>query len=249
MLSEKYVSVVNAILRVIPEEEIGIAISKGQRDSQEMWGWGDRSLLWIKIALSSGIACTKDHVYTAHSQVSGIPKRTLRHYADHARFFDQETRDKYEPMPYAHFVVAKSFGDRWQEILESSADYLEKWGKYPTAELLEWLHSRNAQPILEISHKVERVTDEMMESMRAEDESKYDEIDIEIDPAVATETQARSSLVRMEITTKLMEDLMPWLPISESQKVRLYDAIDNLLSEIEGAMQEVSHPAPDRDRH
>lgn len=249
MLSEKYVSVVNAILRVIPDDEIGIAISKGQRDSREKWEWGDRALLWIEYALSSGLACTKEHVYTALSQVSGIPKRTLRHYADHARFFDQETRGKYDPMPFAHFMVAKSFGDRWKEILESSADYLEKWGKYPTAELLEWMHSRNAQLILEADAEIEKVTDEMVESMKADEAGILDEPDLGDESITTTEAQARNIFKKWDAATNLMKDLLPWLPIHEARKENLASAMRALLTELELAMRDISHLTPDGDRH
>ena len=244
MLSEKYVSVVNAILRVIPDDKINRAISRGQRDTREAWEWGDDSLLWIEIAMSSGIACTKEHVYSAHSQMSGIPKRTLRHYADHAKFFEKATREQYEPLAFSHFMVAKRFGPRWKGVLGAAADYLEKVGRLPSAEWLEWKFSKNAQPVLEADAELEKVTDEMVESMKAEDESKYDEIDIEVDPAVATEAQARRSFDRMHVTVGLMAKLLPWLPISVDRQVSLSDTMYKLLNELEEAMQEVAHTVP-----
>jgi len=238
MLDKKYISVVNAVLRVIPEEEISVAISKGQRDSSEKWEWGDRALLWIALALKSGIACTRDHVYTALSQVSGIPKRTLRHYADHALYFNPDIRELYEPMPYSHFMVAKTFGSDWQRILETSANYLEQYGKYPTAEWLEWKHSRNAEPVIEQDAKLERVTDQI-------DERCLDSMpERDMDNFTASIAQARQSFTRWHVSVNAMYEMLAVLPISSDSQRGLSEAMTDLMTEIEEAVKEISHKIP-----
>ena len=242
MLTKDYISVVNAVLRVIPEDEIAVAIAKGQRDSQEKWEWGDRALNWIDIALTSGIACTKDHVYTALSQVSGIPKRTLRHYADHASFFPAEIRDEYEPMPYSHFMVAKTFGDKWKELLCTSADHLEKFGKYPTAEWLEWRFSNGAKPVLEVDEKVQQETYHIVETsfcVEVDERADYDK-----DIWVASEAVMRDSFSRWYTSIDRMLDLLPSFPINEDRQAKLHKAMTDVLSEIEEAVKEISHPVP-----
>ena len=244
MLTKKYTGTINAILKVIPEDELNLVISRGQLFSDEMWFWGDRALLWIEIALRSGIACTKDEVYSALSQVSGITKRSLRLYAAHCDFFEPEVREKFEPLLFTHFAVAKRFGPRWEGVLKSATDYLEKTGRLPSAEWLEWKFSRNAQPTLKADTDLERVTDEMVEGMQAEDDLMPDEPDPETGIYVTTESQARSSFARMETTISLMEDILPWLPVSDSQRVRLYEAMSALRVELEEAMKEVAHPRP-----
>ena len=246
MLTEQYVSVINAILRVIPEDEINVAIIKGQRDSREKWEWGDRALLWIEIALSSGIVCTKDQVYTALSQVSGIPKRTLRHYADHAKYFDLIIRAKYEPMPFAHFMVAKSYGPRSREVLDCSADYMESYGRHPTAEWLEWKFSRNAQPVLEADANLKEVTDEMFENMIAEDimMPPYNP-EGENDDAEVTQAQTRYSLNKMDGIAQAMNAAISLTTaLTVERRARLIRRVNELRIEIEEAMREVSHPIP-----
>ena len=251
MLSEKYVSVVNAILRVIPDDKINRAISRGQRDTREAWEWGDDSQLWIEIAMSSGIACTKEHVYSAHSQMSGIPKRTLRHYADHAKFFEKATREQYEPLAFSHFMVAKRFGPRWKGVLGTAADYLEKVGRLPSAEWLEWKFSKNAQPVLEADAELEKVTDEMVESMNAQDEMmppynpEGEEDDIE-----TTQAQTRYSLDKMDDTARAMKAAIAiTTALTVERRARLIKSVDALRAELEEAMKEVAHPTPDGDRH
>lgn len=245
MLSEKYVGVVNAILRVIPDDEINRAISRGQRDTREAWEWGDDSLNWIKIAMSSGIACTKDHVYSAHSQMSGIPKRTLRHYADHAKFFEKATREKYEPLAFSHFMVAKRFGPRWERVLKAAADYLEKVGRLPSAEWLEWKFSRNAQPVLEADSKLEKVTDEMVESMKAEDEMPPYDPEGEEGCIETTQAQTRYSLNKMEDTAYAMRAAIAiTTALTVQRRARLIEYVEALMVELEEAMKDVSHPTP-----
>lgn len=236
-LGEQYTSATSAILKIIPQDEIDLCIARGQRYSQEKWWWGNRTNLWVEYALAAGLELTKGDAQRALSQVSGIPQRTLRYYADHAKFFEPEIQEHYEILPFSHFATAKRFGDRWNEVLEESLDHLEKYHKLPSSEHLEWKFSRNAEPVLEIDQALTETSSKFGRSV-----SGF-LIDVEIQNSEnpqASEYTARDWISQLDRGISSMYDSVSPLPISDEVKTKLRNAIHALNDVLEEAIKEIS---------
>ena len=61
---------------------------------------------------------THDDVYQAVSVFCRREPRTVRYYAETAAFFSPEVRYEFDALPFSVFVLARSFGARWREVLE-----------------------------------------------------------------------------------------------------------------------------------
>ena len=78
---------------------------------------GDIAASLIRDAASSGQAIPQDRIEQAVGRFCGKSERTIRYYYETAIFYQQETRDRYDVLPFSHFVVARRF-DNWAEILD-----------------------------------------------------------------------------------------------------------------------------------
>lgn len=65
-----------------------------------------------------GLSVTNSEVYAAVGRFVGKAGRTIRYYAETARFFDVGVREKYEMLPFSFFAFAKTAGDRWVDVLD-----------------------------------------------------------------------------------------------------------------------------------
>jgi hypothetical protein len=63
--------------------------------------------------------------------------RTVRDYAGLAAFFNSEIRQEYDLLPFSHFRYARSFGDRWAEVLGYSLAVAHENDRPPSVEFLE----------------------------------------------------------------------------------------------------------------
>lgn len=248
-LGNKYTSATAAVLKIIPSEEIDIVIARGQRYSTECWWWGNRANTWVEYALSSGELLTKGDAILALSQVSGISTSTLRYYAAHAAFFNKDVQEYYEPLPFSHFATAKSHGDEWPKILQTSLDYLEQYGRLPSANYLDWLFSRNAQPVLEVNEELKQ--DEISrENEYLLDISQIDPgLETEGDFPIASEATARDWMDRVDSQIRTIAKSINPLPISEQSKHHLRYAVQNLSQALEAAYKEISVPDPANQPH
>lgn len=228
----KYTSATAAMINALPEDEIITVINRGQKYSEERWWWGDRTLLWYKYAALKRLK--KKDALRALSSLSGIKQRTLRFYADLARFFEPEIREHYSPLPFSHFTVAKSMGDQWNKVLEISFEYFEKYNRFMTAELLEWKFSESAQVISQIDQDVIS----QMESFQPDpflDENPKKTFELKASYAV---TRDWIKKIDQEIST-INSSIEP-LPISDNAKDKLRAAIQNLHTAFEEAIKEIS---------
>lgn len=241
-LSEQYTSATGAVLKIIPQDEIDLCIARGQRYSQEKWWWGNRTNLWVEYALAAGLELKIGDAQRALSQVSGIPQRTLRYYADHARFFEPEIQEHYEILPFSHFATAKRFGDRWNEVLEESLDHLEKYQKLPSSEHLEWKFSRNAEPVLEINQTLDEASSTFGKAVQ----DSPDRVGMQGGDPQASEYTARDWISDLNRSVSAMYELVAPLPISNDTKINLRNAIQNLNEVLEEAIREISVPDPAR---
>lgn len=83
---------------------------------------GDIAVELCKKNLESGLVVTDSRVYEAVGRFCGKAGRTVRYYAEAAAFYDRSVRSEFDMLPFAHFVVARQFGERWREVLEYAAE-------------------------------------------------------------------------------------------------------------------------------
>ena len=243
-LNDQYSSAVAAVHKIIPDGERSIVIARGQRLSDDKWWFGDRSNKWAKLALESGEKLTREDSNRALSQDSGVPIRTLRHYADHARFFDPEIRAEFEILPFSHFTIAKQYGEQWYKILNTSTVYFEEYGKLPTADYLRWKFSEQAKPILELDEQLRERTRETFEQEYLLEMPSIETGYIELDTPQASEAVARDWIDTTDRKIKDIAKSIDQLPLSTETKTRLRYAVANLNKTLEACYREISVPNP-----
>jgi len=229
------VSISLSILNVIPPHRVDVAITNGQRLSVEFWWWGDEANAWWELANKSGVICHKGEVQTVLGQLSGIPARTLRYYADIAAFFSPSSREQYEPLSFSMFSVARSFGDRWEEVLGYALDRLEQSGRLPSCEQVEFQFSRNAQPILEADSALLQAAQDVEGTFIPPD----DEIEGK-EPMQASRYAADLLLSRASRMLLTLVGLLDMIPFSDGARHNLQSALDGLHQALEEARVEVN---------
>ncbi len=75
--------------------------------------------------------------------------RTMRYYYETARFYPQSVRDEFEMLDFSYFVVARSFRDRWREVLEFAAANPQADCETVRAVFLGKLEWSDAGPVIE----------------------------------------------------------------------------------------------------
>lgn len=65
---------------------------------------------------------TEQDVFNAVGVFCHRSGRTVRYYAETAEFYAQDVRVEFDILPFSHFVVARSFGLRWRDVLEFARD-------------------------------------------------------------------------------------------------------------------------------
>lgn len=236
MLNQKYISKTSAVLRIIPSDEIDIVISRGQRYSTEAWWWGDRANLWTEYAKQSEEPLSKDDAQLALSQTSGIPKRTLRYYADIARFWEMEHREEYDPLPFSHFAVAKRYDEKCLDVLNHAMDHLEKYHKLPSAEYLEWYFSKQSETTKETDAKLNIEAGEILFSSFIDTTPE----DINQEPTASIGV-ARDWISQMDTAITSLTNKIDPLPVSDQSKEKIRNAIFTLHQAFEEAIKEISY--------
>lgn len=79
---------------------------------------GDVAANKIEQYARSGIVIPDAKIDYSVGVFCGKTARTVRYYRETAVFYSLEDRQKYEILPFSHFVFARSMGDRWREVLE-----------------------------------------------------------------------------------------------------------------------------------
>lgn len=65
---------------------------------------------------------TEQDVFNAVGLYCHRSGRTVRYYAETAEFYTADVRSEFDILPFSHFVVARSFGLRWRDVLEFARD-------------------------------------------------------------------------------------------------------------------------------
>jgi hypothetical protein len=92
--------------------------------------------------------------------------RTVRHYSSLAAFYPVEVRDKYDLLPFSHFAFARSLGERWGEVLETSlALAMERDHPVSVDHLSHLFTTREAPPnFVDTESEAVAVDDDLMSS-------------------------------------------------------------------------------------
>lgn len=80
---------------------------------------GDIANRLCQQASERGFKITQQRVFDAVGSFCGRSGRTVRYYAETARFYSPDTRSEYNVLPFSHFVLARYvMGDDWKEMLD-----------------------------------------------------------------------------------------------------------------------------------
>ncbi len=83
---------------------------------------GDIAVKVMNEAEKNGLNVSQTMVWSAVGSFVGYSARTIRYYAETALFYPNNIRDKYDILPFSHFVYARYKGERWEEVLEYALD-------------------------------------------------------------------------------------------------------------------------------
>lgn len=140
---------VRAVLKSIPMElEIELdSISLTTRRNR--WRIGDIAAQLCDQVRQHQLEASEMEVYQAISIELNheISARTVRWYASLSEFYSQETRDKYDILPYSHFELAMNHRLIWQDILDAAIKRMEYTGGRPPS--VQWLEAFFRGRILE----------------------------------------------------------------------------------------------------
>jgi hypothetical protein len=131
---------VTNILKSAPEELINIFLQAGAETGRNRWIIGDAVVLLGEAVREKRIDATVMDCYIAASIWLNreVSPRTVAYYSMVAGFFPQGVRLEFDGLPFSHFALAHSLGDRWRECLQLSSDYAAEKGYPPSAAWLKY---------------------------------------------------------------------------------------------------------------
>jgi len=71
-------------------------------------------------ALALNKQITHQYACSAVAKFCGRSSRTVRLYADIAKFYDEQTRRQYDELSFSHFVMARHYASQWQDVLDTA---------------------------------------------------------------------------------------------------------------------------------
>jgi hypothetical protein len=117
------------------------------------WRIGDIANALYDESVQNDLQVTRQQINAAIGHVIGKSGRTVRLYATVAAFFSSEIRQKYDVLPYAHFVFAMGLPGNargmeipaWQALLDLSLDNIQDYGLPPSVDALEGMYHKQIQ--------------------------------------------------------------------------------------------------------
>ena len=116
---------------LIQEEDQMSLLAISEAMTRDYFTIGDMAGKYIAMAEEKGyrfrrtlyegdIYVTEQDIFNAIGFFVHRKGRTVRYYHETARFYPQEVREEFK-LDFAYFVMARSFKERWREVLEFSA--------------------------------------------------------------------------------------------------------------------------------
>jgi hypothetical protein len=129
-------------MRVVPESvqaRLGAIAAQHRRDA---WMIGDCTNEIIQVAqarpdLYPDIGEMEIYRAVAVMLNQEYSARTVRDYASIAAFYGPIVRDEFDLLPFSHFRYARTYGERWREVLEYSLAVAHENSHSPSVEFLE----------------------------------------------------------------------------------------------------------------
>lgn len=180
---------------------------------------GDTALLLSERAAGQGYKVSEGQVYAAVGRFCGKSGRTIRYYAEQAAFYSVLTRERYDMLPFSHFVFARSMGERWQEVLDYAA-----LKPYITEEGLR-MHFKGVMVAEYVEGKVNPMTEEDADPDEPRGEDKASAYREEQLPGRYVTHRVLSSLSNMVET---LEYVMTNIKLSRESTVILRESLENI---------------------
>lgn len=238
--TERKILEVSALLALFSEDEINTVIQRGQRTSDDRWWWGDKVKMWRYLIEREGIECDIALIYKSLSVLSGLSERSLAYYYRTANAFDIEIREKYHMLPFAHFSSAVRYGERQDEVLQKSLEHFTLYGRFLSAEALEWLFSPSAQETVEMSDQAMQAADELRGKARSL-RGLGDDVSAPVSAEPhATNYASRRVIAHFQSSIGVVQKTLPLLPLSADSKARIQAALDQLVAACTDALYELT---------
>lgn len=115
------------LLDMIPDEMFIRCQARADAWSRDKWIIGDDTNFIKNMVNDNLIPISTFDIYecVAFMHNYEFTGRTVEYYARVAEFFKDDLRKKYEVLSFARFNLALQYGDRWQEILDLSLEYMD----------------------------------------------------------------------------------------------------------------------------
>ena len=214
----------------IPESEQQEFQAIGDRWEYDYWRIGDKVNEWKEKVRDQYLPVTDEHVYRFMAYLLGdrIRARTVRYYADVARFYSGvrfQTRDDYDVLTFTHFAIA-SRGESWLILLDACVEYMHfHGGRRPT---VGWLEKLLGQPTSQPEPPNEWRDGDILALANSDDAMAYDVMGMgTINPAVLASFQSA--------VQRLVANLHRF-PISDEARQRIQAASETLLDELSKAL-------------
>lgn len=111
---------------IVPDEVQNELIRWRDVFSAGAFNIGDIANKMIERASGQGWVVTNDRIYRAVGKFCGKSGRTIRYYAETSAFYPANIRNKFEVLPFSHFVFARTKCSEWETVLEYAAENPEK---------------------------------------------------------------------------------------------------------------------------
>ena len=106
---------------ILTEDEQNLLIYWRDMFKAGQFNIGDLAARKIKEHTERGTVVTHKKIFESIGRYCGKSGRTVRYYYETAIFFSVETRDEFDALPFSHFVLARTIGNAWRDVLEHSA--------------------------------------------------------------------------------------------------------------------------------
>ncbi len=112
----------------IPEEYKNELLAIRDRTKNDSWRIGDITNEIIALIEASKLPISKETIYMEVSKYCGRTARTVRYYANIAKFYSPDKREEFDVLSFEHFRIAANRDD-WKEMLDDAVDGIEEAGR------------------------------------------------------------------------------------------------------------------------
>ncbi len=149
----------------IPEEYKNELLAIRDRTKNDSWRIGDITNEIIALIEASKLPISKETIYMEVSKYCGRTARTVRYYANIAKFYPPDAREEFDVLSFEHFRVAANRND-WRDILVDAVDGIEKIGQPHSVEYMAKKYIYSAGEVdnydLEVMKQIREAIDSLL---------------------------------------------------------------------------------------